>query len=457
MTDTPFEIVIGNCGSAGQTETIVCEHIIRYLPEKRAVYEGRWKDKPVIAKIFEGGFSAKHHCVKEYRILKKLKDMELNFPVPLMVGKTLEKKWVLLTEKISDSENIFELFGNTNNNSDKIGLLSLVCQSLAQQHIKGVFQQDLHLGNFLLQNQKVYGLDPARIKFFSSPLNIKKSISHLAALLSCLSAEQSEDLRFLCSQYASVRNWDFDIYTYGLFKKLFNAHKKKTINRSLKKSLRSSKRTVCIKDKNIYAVFRKPIFDKQSATDFISGIDKLMVSGIVLKDGNTCFISRIEYGGRKLVIKRYNNKGLWHSIRHTLKKSRARKNWLNAQQLLMLGINTPKPTAFIEVRKGFLLNQSYIISEFIDADKLSEIMINPAFDGPCRTKAISHCLKLIKKLRPHRIFHSDLKHSNILVSDDTAFVLDLDGVRFGIRRVAYRKYRRKDIDVFRSYFKRYKR
>ena len=95
-----------------------------------------------------------------------------------------------------------------------------------------------------------------------------------------------------------------------------------------------------------------------------------MQAGRILKDGNTCYVSRFLWNGQDVVVKRYNHKGFWHSLRHTLKGSRARRNWLHAHRLLWIKISTPAPLAYIEEYAGPLLWRSYFITRFVSAPTL---------------------------------------------------------------------------------------
>ena len=74
--------------------------------------------------------------------------------------------------------------------------------------------------------------------------------------------------------------------------------------------------------------------------------DSLILSDMVLR----LYRSRSD-----VVVKRYNHKGFTHSLRHTIKKSRAHRGWLHGHRLVMLDIATPKPLAYIEQIKEKLI------------------------------------------------------------------------------------------------------
>ena len=82
------------------------------------------------------------------------------------------------------------------------------------------------------------------------------------------------------------------------------------------------------------------------------------------------------WNGKDIVVKRYNHKGFIHSLRHTIKNSRARRGWLHGHRLGMLGIATPKPLAYIEQLKEKLIWKSYLVTEYVEGQKLYDFLQN---------------------------------------------------------------------------------
>lgn len=58
-------------------------------------------------------------------------------------------------EKIADSPTALDIFNKASGKEAKLNLLMLVCRELARQHRSGVLQRDLHLGNFVVDGDKV--------------------------------------------------------------------------------------------------------------------------------------------------------------------------------------------------------------------------------------------------------------------------------------------------------------
>lgn len=157
-------------------------------------------------------------------------------------------------------------------------------------------------------------------------------------------------------------------------------------------------------------------------------IDPLINGGESIKTGEISDVYRVDWAGRDLVVKRYNHMGLLHSLRHTVKGSRARRAWINGQRLLAIGIPTPRPVAYIDEYRGPLLWRSYLVTEFADGRRLNEVLEDRDVRDGAKRRLIHQVLKLIHRLSLHGINHGDTKHTNILCVEGGVVLTDLDSV-----------------------------
>ena len=201
-----------------------------------------------------------------------------------------------------------------------------------------------------------------------------------------------------------------------------------TISR-LKKCLRTSKRCVLIKHRGHCGVAAVDFYQRADFSEFLQDLDKLMQAGQILKNGNTCFVSRLIWADQDVVVKRYNYKGIIHSVRHTIKRSRARRSWLHAHRLGLLGIPTPRPLAFIEKRSGPLLQSSFLITEYVPGRTLYDFLQDSSVSEQQRSKPIQELRSLLDKLAKNKITHGDLKFTNILITDNGPVLTDLDSMK----------------------------
>ena len=196
-----------------------------------------------------------------------------------------------------------------------------------------------------------------------------------------------------------------------------------------KSQLRENARYLRIKTGRYVAVFDRAFCQKAKSFDFIEQIDALMDKGQILKNGDTTYVSRMTWNNKDVVVKRYNHKGFIHSLRHTIKRSRARRCWLHGHRLRTLKIATPKPSAYIEQYKGKLIWQSYLVTEYVKGQNLYYFLRDNKINDQRRSNTIQQVKKLLDKLGKYRITHGDLKHTNILITENKAMLIDLDSMR----------------------------
>jgi len=200
-----------------------------------------------------------------------------------------------------------------------------------------------------------------------------------------------------------------------------------------------------IRDGQTVAVFDRDFCQGAVPLDFAEQIDTLMDEGQILKDGNTCYVSRLTWNGEDAVVKRYNHKGFVHSLRYTIKRSRARGGWLHAHRLEMLKISTPKPLAYIEQRKGFLIWKSYLVTRYVEGQKLYDFLRDENVTREQRLTASQRVKDLLDEMGKHRITHGDFKNSNILISKTGPVLIDLDGMKVHKWDWSYKAQKAKDI------------
>ncbi len=429
MAELPFNLQIRQLfPQVGSAETVTCAKLLRAIGGKREVYNAVWNGRPVIAKIFLKKISGWFHLKKEWYGLRRLQELGLSGPKPLFFGRTADSKLVTVVEKIQNSSTAINIFRKTTEREAKISLLSLVCKELAKQHGKGVEQKDLHLGNFLVSADKVFALDTAEIRFHKSALSRERSIAQLVLLAGYFPAEDKESVKKFSSAYFSERGWKFGDADFATLQKKTSKYKKHITEKWLKKSLRTNTRHLKIREPGCTAIFDRTFCGETKAKELIEQIDVLVDGGEILKRGNTCHLSTVIWNGKKIVIKRYNHKGILHSICQTVKGSRARKGWLCGLRLFLLDIATPKPLAFIERRKNLVLWNSYLVTEYVSGQKLPDFLESNETSKEAKAAVTKKIVEVLSNLGRNFISHGDLKHSNILVTGDEPVLTDLDGM-----------------------------
>jgi len=267
------------------------------------------------------------------------------------------------------------------------------------------------------------------------------------ALLACIASDEDTDTIIqLCQEYAKTRSWELSRSDMELFWRELAKSRRNGIERALKKCLRTSKRYQRISEPSYRGVSARDFFERADFGKFAETVDRLMKNGQVLKDGNTCFVSQMNWGGEEIVVKRYNYKGTIHSLRHTIKKSRARRSWLHSHRLAMVNIATPEPLAYLEQRKSKLVWKSYFVTKYVVGQNLYYFLRDSNVTEKRRSTVTQQVRELLDKLEKHDISHSDLKHSNILIAENGPVLTDLDSMRAHRWNLTYRLRRQKNLE-----------
>lgn len=429
MTDSLIELKINSIFPKRRRCAVACEKLLRDIPGKRKVYQGSFEGQAVVIKVYEDRFGAKQRLKKEWQGIEKLHNRDMNSPSLHFYGQGQHGQWCMVTEYLNNSVSAIEIFRNSKSIQEKIDVLEMIFKKLAKLHNTGVIQKDLHLGNFLVAAEKVYAIDAAKMTFGHGPVSKRRSLMQLGIISSYMKDELKSRLPELLEKYAQVRKCLISSEEQIDIEKYARQHLRAEIRRQLRKNLRTSSRHIKLWYNFTKAVFDKTFYNKLNAPYLMDEIDRLMEDGQVIKRGNTCFVSRIKCGGKDVVVKRYNHKSLFHSLRITLKRSRARKSWLNAHHLIMLDVDTPKPLAYIVKFKGPIIWESYIFTEYIEGRKFAEILTNKHISEEMLANFKNAISSVLKKLHDYRITHGDVKASNVIVADDKIYLTDLDAMR----------------------------
>jgi tRNA A-37 threonylcarbamoyl transferase component Bud32 len=161
----------------------------------------------------------------------------------------------------------------------------------------------------------------------------------------------------------------------------------------------------------------------------LDDLEACLRQGRPLKVGAAIDVGRTTWQGRDVVVKQYKHVGWIHSLRHSLKGSRAQRAWRNGHHLLALGLSTPRPLAFINEYRGLLLWQSYLVTEYMEGRTLHAVLRDEGVPKDHKDRLVDQILGLIEQLQSHGISHGDMKHTNILCDRDRVALTDLDGMR----------------------------
>lgn len=153
---------------------------------------------------------------------------------------------------------------------------------------------------------------------------------------------------------------------------------------------------------------------------------------VIYKGRNTVY--SISDNGADINIKAFRTPSFPNDFVYTtLRQSKARRSYENALRLLEMGINTPRPLAYVEVKEGCRLTRSYYMSQ--QMDRLETVRNWDRF--PFKDQLLDEMSAFMKQLIDKQIYHRDFSPGNILFerNPDGSFkfyLVDLNRMEFGV-------------------------
>ncbi len=162
-------------------------------------------------------------------------------------------------------------------------------------------------------------------------------------------------------------------------------------------------------------------------------------TGIVARGTLSC-----SEGERLSVVRKVKRpRSRWKRWLSSFRVSRSLRTWKRGHALLHRRIPTPRPLAVLERRRGGLLCEDILITEFIehgvDLDTFLTLTLrsqSPERQQRLKSDLIDALVRLVSDLDAHGFVHADLKALNVLVQWKTegseplrVWLIDLDGLR----------------------------
>jgi hypothetical protein len=185
-----------------------------------------------------------------------------------------------------------------------------------------------------------------------------------------------------------------------------------------------------------------------------SNADRLIECGEPLKEGDRTTVVRVAPqasapANTAYVLKRYNLCGPLHTASHAVVRTRARWSWHNGAYLRASGICSPRPLLYLELRAGPLRGRSFLLTEYIDAGDLLNVVDSDACSQERLRRLAQEFGRVWRALGRSKVGLGDAKATNFLVDDqDRIWVIDLDGMRVYQNSFLLRRKRRRDYDRF---------
>lgn len=413
----PFRVALAD-GRA-----LLVRRLLRVLPGKRIVGEAEVDGQRVLAKLFIASAS-RRHWQQERDGIDALQQAKIATPDLVAALAINGGGHALLTNYLESADSLADLWAGVAahpaGDAAALAVLTPALALLGQMHRCGLIQEDLHLGNFLRSDGRLFVIDGDAVRrIVPGALDSRSAASNLAILLAQLpaawDAQQAPLLAayadgacvlpddFLRCEIARVRAWRLKDY--------------------LAKTVR---------DCTLFAVsqtascFTAVVREASTAlAPLLRDPDLALQQGAILKAGNTCTVAQAASGAGAVVIKRYNLKNIRHALTRLWRPSRAWHSWREGHRLRFLGIATPAPLALVEERIGPLRRRAWLVNEFCPGVDLSAHLRADALPPEAEAAAI---IELFQSLSRLRISHGDLKATNLLWHAGRVQLIDLDAV-----------------------------
>src|SRR3990167_9125560 len=339
----------------------IAEKVVRLLPGRRMVAFGTWRGVPVVAKIFYDRKHAGRHRATDASGVRAMANNKIPTPVMHYDGNGRDKRiQVLIFERLQKAKDLEIIWQERESNESVLPLLQAVMIELATQHVLGVQQKDMHLGNFLIENKIIYTLDGAQVEQHDELLSKEVSMENLALFLSQLGVgiEGLQENLFL--YYAKARSWLLKPQDSVNLQLLIKKHHESRWKRFEKKIFRHSSDFVAVKRLTKRGMAKREFSGKEFHS-FLQFPDVVFSHSdtVLLKNGRSATVIRATLDGHDLVIKRYNMKNIRHRLRRALRMTRAQKSWRLAQKLCLFYVNTAAPVAYLETNICGVRGTSY--------------------------------------------------------------------------------------------------
>lgn len=413
--DLPFLLELADGG------LLHIERVLRFLPGKRLVVDGRCRERRVLAKVFFAP-AWRRHARREAAGVRALADAGL--PTPAMLGsyELAGGGAVILFEYVEGAVSLAERWQALRPSPADAAahdFLAPVLRLLAHMHRAGIWQADLHLGNFLQAGDRLLLVDGDAIRVAAAPLTAKLASRNLALLVAQLPIEWVNCLGRLLEVYRSHPG--APVLDVAALASDVAAEREKRLREYLAKTLRNCTDFRVDHDSRRFVAVLRP--EAARLQPLLERPDALMAQGEVLKDGATCTVVRVHLDGLDLVVKRYNLKNWRHALARSWRQSRAMHSWREAHRLRFFGLATPRPLALVEERLGALRGRAYLITEYCAGPRLWESLRRESPPTEAEAGAIRSAFRTLFELR---IAHGDLKAANLLWQDGRVSLIDLD-------------------------------
>lgn len=409
--------------------SLIFEQVLRILPNRRYVGKANWQNRLVLAKLFVGDKADKHYH-RELQGVTWLSQQAMNTP-KLLASSISSEGGYLFFEYLENSQTLEQCWEQLSQepllSSSQHIILNKALQAIAKLHLKGLWQQDLHLDNLLAQGEEIYWIDGDGFSVgeIGSPLSTKQVTNNIAIFFAQLPPQIDQYLPELVTFYQQ-QNTTVSLVLDNVLAEISRIRQWRVSN-ILKKirrdcTLFSVKNTI----NGFYGVVRQ---EESTLAPLLATPDQYIDQGRFIKGFGTTNVVDTQVNGKHIVLKRYNIKNFKHRLSRFWRPTRGWHSWQEGFRLMMLGIPTAKPLALLEERFLGMRGRAWLVTEYLKGpDLLTHLM--PYENSGIPAVELAEIGVLFDSLIKQRVTHGDLKGTNLFWVNNQWVLIDLDAVKY---------------------------
>ncbi len=365
----PFNVTIKTEDKSFQ---VTGTKLFKIAPNKRIVCSGKWGEERIVMKFFLESIKANHYFNKELKGLKALKRSGIRTPDIVFSGIVENTNIkVVATKEILPASDMMSEWNKSKDESVYADLQKQIVQKIAVLHNAGVKQDDLHLGNFLISDNRVYTIDGDGVDASKKgkPLSEESSLKNLSTLFGQFYPRLDKIAKQSLVHYAKCRDWDYDsTFIDRLFTRLkprIQTIRARKFKKYLKKIFRGCSEFVHKKTEKLEYVCDRKAYNS-GLEQFINDPDPYIKKGKTLLEQNASSIVQIDIDNTLYVVKTCNTKSYSLLFKKFLKNTSAKTMWRNAHLLILHGKQLPYPLLFMEEYNGPFDLKYYFIVKYVE-------------------------------------------------------------------------------------------
>lgn len=164
---------------------------------------------------------------------------------------------------------------------------------------------------------------------------------------------------------------------------------------------------------------------------FVEGKGMLIFKG---RNEIRCFAMK----GRNVVVKRFKANNRYKQWLSLFSMGKAKKSFLNGKKLSKLGINTPLPIGYVEMRRYGMVVQDYYACELTD---WQPIVLGLIVQQPYDKLLASSFARFVAMLHEKGVLHKDLNSTNVLYRrSESGYdfqLIDINRMRFATENTPF--------------------